>query len=461
MRTMMWKRTILTALAAGSLLVSLAGAQEGTWTYRVPPSGWVGISVDYFWGFAEGEEKTLVVIKNVVEGSPAEEQGLRVGDTIASIDGRPVSQQTFLRLRETLKPGDLVRMVVLREGEEQEFLIEAGTGPAGASMPRPDIDQLVIAIDTVRGAIVKDLESLSLSISGLHLEETQGEVSIRLLQMPDRGGEFLPRGTLFRFPNAVFDTLSVGGEAFVLDPDFAMPFQAFFVQSETTDTIRSTLTRLREELTGVQRQARSRQQQIVASIQGPPEEYLRRDEILQELRAREAELVTRQEELSKQLSEVIEQESRRQWAEAEVRSREAFEQAQWDRVRTREVEEMAVSQRERAARDRERLYEYQVQYRTPQIWGQNYVLGAELLPLNPENAEIYEVDHGVVVWAVPEGTPAADFGLRSSDVIVEVAGEEVRSIHDLRLNLEVVGRPITIRVVRRGQPEPVEIVIRR
>jgi type II secretory pathway component PulC len=461
MRMRMLKRTIVTVLVAAGLLPVSVEAQEAVWTYRAQPTGWIGISVDYQgWISVEGEEGTLVVITEVVEGSPADQQGLRVGDTITHIDGRPVSQQVFLKLRETLQPEDLVRMVVVREGAEREIMVEAGTRAEPVVVPSTDIDQLVITLDTIRGAILEDLESLTLSIAGLHLDAERGEMSVQLLRVPSREVEFATQGTIFRFPEAVHDTLALGGEAFVLDPGFSLPFQAYFVQSQASDSLRVAMSHLRRELTDVRRQELSRQRQIMASIQGPPEEHLRSDELIQALRAQEMELIDRQEQLSRQLSQVLEEESRRQWAEASARSSEAWSRAQRASQRSQTSAEETQRQRERA-REIEEIYRSQVRYRTPQIWGENFVLGADLKPLNPALAEIFAVEQGVVVWEVPDGTPAAEFGLRGGDVIVRIAGQEIRSIGDVRLSLEALGRPLPVYVVRKGEAEPVEVIIRK
>jgi len=464
MRTSTVKRTILMILAAAGLLPAWGEAQERTWTYWAQSSGWLGISVQYEGLLSvEGEEEGIVVvITEVAEGSPAQEQGLRVGDTITLIDGRSVSQQVLFELRETLQPEDQVQIVVARGGTEREVTVKASTRAQPVVVSSANVDQLVVTLDTIRGAILDDLESLTLSIAGLHLNQEQGEMSVKLLRSPSGDVGVAPRGTIFKFPGAEFDTLSLGPEAFVLDPGFAMPFEAFFVRSAESDSLRSNMALLSRQLREVKRQELSRQRQIIASIQGPPEEHLHTDERIQALRAQESELVREQEELSRRLNRVLEEESRRQWAEASARSREAFSQTQWARAesRVRATEEEAQRQRNRA-RELETLYNYEIRYRTPQIVGENFVLGAELQALNPAVAKVFSVEEGVMVWNVPEGTPAEEFGFRVGDVIIRMAGEAVRSIGDVRLNLESLGRPLSVHVVRSGEAEPVEVIIRK
>lgn len=54
--------------------------------------------------------------------------------------------------------------------------------------------------------------------------------------------------------------------------------------------------------------------------------------------------------------------------------------------------------------------------------------GAELVSLNPSLARYFDVDAGVLIVAVPEGTPAAEAGLRPGDVIMEVRGTGVATV---------------------------------
>ncbi len=66
------------------------------------------------------------------------------------------------------------------------------------------------------------------------------------------------------------------------------------------------------------------------------------------------------------------------------------------------------------------------------------VAGAELSTINADLARNLNlgVDHGVIVLKAPDGTPAARSGLRAGDIIVQVAGQDVGSVRDLRRALE-------------------------
>ncbi len=66
-----------------------------------------------------------VVVSRVISGSVAEEAGLRVGDVIVEIEGRPVRHSGELRnIMGLLKVGDKVKTVVLRDGKRHAVTVE-------------------------------------------------------------------------------------------------------------------------------------------------------------------------------------------------------------------------------------------------------------------------------------------------------------------------------------------------
>ena len=65
-----------------------------------------------------------VTISNVVAGSPAEQAGLKVGDTISSVDGRPVKNGDELVADiASRKPGAKVALGLIRGGKKQETTV--------------------------------------------------------------------------------------------------------------------------------------------------------------------------------------------------------------------------------------------------------------------------------------------------------------------------------------------------
>jgi serine protease Do len=67
------------------------------------------------------------LIGQVVPGSPADEAGLRQGDLILELDGRPVRDTDDLQFKVVEKdPGTSVRLTVLRDGREKPFEVRLG-----------------------------------------------------------------------------------------------------------------------------------------------------------------------------------------------------------------------------------------------------------------------------------------------------------------------------------------------
>lgn len=84
------------------------------------------------------DAKRGALISNVVEDSPAEEAGIRAEDVIVSVDGKPVSGGNDLRNKIGLKrPGDSVKVDVVRDGREREFTIKLAARDAIASTSEP------------------------------------------------------------------------------------------------------------------------------------------------------------------------------------------------------------------------------------------------------------------------------------------------------------------------------------
>jgi serine protease Do len=71
-----------------------------------------------------------VLITNVFSDSPADEAGLRQGDIVLSWNGHDVLERTDLSIRVARTAvGTKARIVVLRDGQEQEFEAIVGERP--------------------------------------------------------------------------------------------------------------------------------------------------------------------------------------------------------------------------------------------------------------------------------------------------------------------------------------------
>ncbi len=69
-------------------------------------------------------------ITDVVEGSPADDAGLRIGDVVVELNGRTIDgRASLLRTIRRNEPGDRIDLVIERDGENETLGIELGTLP--------------------------------------------------------------------------------------------------------------------------------------------------------------------------------------------------------------------------------------------------------------------------------------------------------------------------------------------
>ncbi len=109
------------------------------------PWGWFGIRIR---DLSEAEMEDLstrlglgegygVVVAEVLKDAPAEGSGLRAGDLIVAIEGRPVVETRALqRIVGATPAGREVRVVVLRDGRRRELRVRVGEMPADAVADR-------------------------------------------------------------------------------------------------------------------------------------------------------------------------------------------------------------------------------------------------------------------------------------------------------------------------------------
>jgi serine protease DegQ len=97
--------------------------------------GWIGVEPqDITPELAESfglEKKTGAIIAGVLRNGPADKAGMRPGDILVAVDGKPVTDTTeMLNLIAQLKPGASARMTLLRKSEETVVNIIVGKRPA-------------------------------------------------------------------------------------------------------------------------------------------------------------------------------------------------------------------------------------------------------------------------------------------------------------------------------------------
>ena len=75
------------------------------------------------------------MVDQVTPGGPAERAGLRSGDVVTSVNGRPVTSSEDLTRQVALaQPGQAIELGVLRDGQTRQFDIRSGLRPPEASL---------------------------------------------------------------------------------------------------------------------------------------------------------------------------------------------------------------------------------------------------------------------------------------------------------------------------------------
>ena len=68
-------------------------------------------------------------IVEVIEGSPAEEAGLEVGDRIVAVDDELMVEAELTEMMTWYDPGDRVELTILRDGEQEMIAVKLGRHP--------------------------------------------------------------------------------------------------------------------------------------------------------------------------------------------------------------------------------------------------------------------------------------------------------------------------------------------
>jgi serine protease Do len=81
-------------------------------------------------------------------------------------------------------------------------------------------------------------------------------------------------------------------------------------------------------------------------------------------------------------------------------------------------------------------------------------------PLPPQARHAEQADTCIEVVEVVPDSPADRAGLRPEDLVLEVDGARVERVEDLQrlMVAELIGRPVTVRVLRQGMPRELELV---
>ncbi|WP_448595048.1 S1C family serine protease [Thermoflexus hugenholtzii] len=130
LRNRMWiwiAALILIAVACGCIGLAVGGLAgyligRGAGPFTSPETPWLGVVVTHD---ADGAR-----ILQVVPNSPAEEAGLRPGDRITAVNGETVNDRHPLpEILRRHRPGETVRLTVIRDGQERTFSVTLGRAP--------------------------------------------------------------------------------------------------------------------------------------------------------------------------------------------------------------------------------------------------------------------------------------------------------------------------------------------
>lgn len=142
--------------------------------------GWLGVNIQSITeDLAEGigrDSTEGAIIVSAAAGSPAEDAGLRSGDTVLEVNDEVVAGPSELaRLIGAYDPGETVELRIWRDGREQVVDVLLGTLPSerelASQFRTPDIDRSGPSIIDQLGLTIAPASSLGLDSKGLVVTE--------------------------------------------------------------------------------------------------------------------------------------------------------------------------------------------------------------------------------------------------------------------------------------------------
>jgi membrane-associated protease RseP (regulator of RpoE activity) len=417
----------LTALV-GLLLAPSAGEAQNVVVGE--ERGWIGISVEVQTAVNGLQTFTMVTVTDVHPGGPANNAGIRPGDRLVSVGGQ-AWERFFSGGTSALRPGEPLRVVVERGGVKRELELTAARRPAALPNPphwtvtvRADsiVDRMYRAMDSLRVRLIEEAES------GLTVVQASGRGRGRLTvveRAPESTVRVRRADEVHAAPERYgFPAREQAGE--LGSPPNRPPFVFSLFRDEEYDSLRTEMESLDREAFELRRRAGTRMQELADAlpagerrIDGTDPELRRLDAMMEELGARGAVL---RAAMAKAVREGAQepQEFSFSWS-------------------TGPEDVIAVEPGVSSLRPL-----------APYLLGESRAAGAEVVDLRPELAEYFQVDGGVLVVDVPQGTPAHMAGIHPGDVITHVGDAVVRSIPDLRQGLGRAAPELSITLVRKG-----------
>jgi len=114
-----------------------------------------------------------LLIKDIVENSPAEKAGLEIGDVILEIDGDKIVDYATLKALVAAKPDKKVKILVKREGKEhtkEAKLVSRSKPKFNIQMELPDFEEIKELMNKGSKEIMEEIDNLKKEIEQLKQE---------------------------------------------------------------------------------------------------------------------------------------------------------------------------------------------------------------------------------------------------------------------------------------------------
>lgn len=223
----MRKRSMVFAALAVITLAAEAAGQPGVRIFERPTrNAWLGFSYDAVRDHGEDE---VVVVRDVVSGSPAEDAGVAAGDTIVRINDIRATESFIGSLGAALSPGDAVRVEVRRGNSVRELTITAAKPPAEYVRLGPASGFMMFDDDSVRSMVRILMDSAAASVDAFHMPDV-------FFEYGDHDAFMFHADSLRPF--TLIDTL-------IVSPDSTRRFRLRFLHS---DSLRAEFDSLRMRL---------------------------------------------------------------------------------------------------------------------------------------------------------------------------------------------------------------------
>lgn len=155
------KKILFTALlAAAALWPDVAAAQRTEVVVAATSRSMIGVHTES----VSINGQVTVTVRAVVQGSPAEEAGLRAGDVIVTVDGQPASQE---RLSADRAPGTPVKLGVRRGSTTREFTVTTAPRMSADFVVAPMLPALPDSVLGQMAVIISNVRTLADSMGGI------------------------------------------------------------------------------------------------------------------------------------------------------------------------------------------------------------------------------------------------------------------------------------------------------